>query len=58
MIITGVYFQSDFYFFVKAEMQFKDKLLACVTLGEQTFRTCVTDQLSSSREKICLCLFF
>ncbi|XP_027106336.1 phosphatidylserine decarboxylase proenzyme 2 isoform X1 [Coffea arabica] len=29
---------------ITAEMQFKDKWLACVTLGEQTFRTCVTDQ--------------
>ncbi|XP_071935784.1 phosphatidylserine decarboxylase proenzyme 2-like isoform X2 [Coffea arabica] len=29
---------------ITAEMQFKDKWLACVTLGEQTFRTRVTDQ--------------
>ncbi|KAL3515571.1 hypothetical protein ACH5RR_022473 [Cinchona calisaya] len=29
---------------ITAEMKFKDKWLACVTLGEQTFRTHVTDQ--------------
>ncbi|KAL8061046.1 hypothetical protein ABFX02_02G063200 [Erythranthe guttata] len=29
---------------VCAEMKFKDKWLACVTLGEQTFRTAISDQ--------------
>lgn len=29
-------------------MKFKDKWLACVTLGFQTFRTQISDQLSSS----------
>ncbi|CAI0401117.1 unnamed protein product [Linum tenue] len=31
---------------ISAEMKFKDKWLACVSLGEQTFRTEVSDQLS------------
>lgn len=35
-----------YYFVLQAEMKFKDKWLACVTLGEQTFRTHVTDQFS------------
>ncbi|KAH0733689.1 hypothetical protein KY289_004877 [Solanum tuberosum] len=29
---------------ISAEMKFKDKWLACITLGEQTFRTHVSDQ--------------
>ncbi|KAG6409174.1 hypothetical protein SASPL_132208 [Salvia splendens] len=29
---------------LKAEMRFKDKWLACVSLGEQTFRTAISDQ--------------
>jgi hypothetical protein len=28
-------------------MKFKDKWLACVSLGEQTFRTEISDQLSA-----------
>ncbi|GFP98662.1 phosphatidylserine decarboxylase proenzyme 2 [Phtheirospermum japonicum] len=31
---------------IGAEMKFKDKWLACVSLGEQTFRTAISDQLS------------
>lgn len=31
----------------QAEMKFKDKWLACISLGEQTFRTHVSDQLST-----------
>ncbi|GFY89168.1 phosphatidylserine decarboxylase 2 [Actinidia rufa] len=31
-----------------AEMKFKDKWLACVSFGEQTFRTDVSDQLNTS----------
>lgn len=34
------------FWLLKAEMKFKDKWLACVTLGEQTFRTAISDQLS------------
>lgn len=51
------YFFFLFYFYsvmrknekkwaLKAEMKFKDKWLACVSLGEQTFRTVISDQLS------------
>ncbi|KAL2537070.1 Phosphatidylserine decarboxylase proenzyme 2 [Forsythia ovata] len=29
---------------IRAEMKFKDKWLSCVTLGEQTFRTAISDQ--------------
>ncbi|XP_059653363.1 phosphatidylserine decarboxylase proenzyme 2-like [Cornus florida] len=29
---------------IKAEMEFKDRWLACISLGEQTFRTGVSDQ--------------
>ncbi|KAK2986935.1 hypothetical protein RJ640_009078 [Escallonia rubra] len=32
---------------IGAEMKFKDKWLACISLGEQTFRTEVSDQLST-----------
>ncbi|WRX13435.1 hypothetical protein QQP08_005922 [Theobroma cacao] len=31
---------------INAEMKFKDKWLACVSFGEQTFRTNISDQLS------------
>lgn len=31
----------------QAEMKFKDKWLVCISLGEQTFRTHVSDQLST-----------
>ncbi|CAN1848797.1 Phosphatidylserine decarboxylase proenzyme 2 [Linum perenne] len=34
---------------ISAEMKFKDKWLACVSLGEQTFRTEISDQLSFSQ---------
>lgn len=37
-------------------MKFKDKWMACVSLGEQTFRTEISDQLSSV--KTLLLLFF
>uniref|UniRef100_A0A7N2MGI2 Uncharacterized protein n=1 Tax=Quercus lobata TaxID=97700 RepID=A0A7N2MGI2_QUELO len=40
----------------RAEMKFKDKWMACVSLGEQTFRTEISDQLSSV--KTLLLLFF
>lgn len=32
---------------LKAEMKFKDKWMACISFGEQTFRTEVSDQLSN-----------
>lgn len=31
---------------IRSEMRFKDKWLACVSLGEQTYRTHISDQLS------------
>lgn len=37
-------------------MKFKDKWMACVSLGEQTFRTEISDQLSSV--KTLLLLYF
>ncbi|EPS66941.1 hypothetical protein M569_07835, partial [Genlisea aurea] len=43
---------------ISAEMKFKDKWLACVSLGEQTFRTAVSDQTDkpiwNSEKKILL----
>ncbi|OVA06800.1 EF-hand domain [Macleaya cordata] len=40
----------------RAEMKFKDKWFACVSLGERTFRTATSDQLSfiSSEKKLLL----
>ncbi|CAK9140466.1 unnamed protein product [Ilex paraguariensis] len=32
---------------ISAEMKFKDKWLACISLGEQTFRTDISDQTSN-----------
>jgi len=39
---------------LRAEMQFKDKWIACLSLGEQTFRTKSSDQLTSSLYSILL----
>jgi len=39
---------SSCYSVLQAEMEFKDKWIACVSLGEQTFRTSTSDRLSSS----------
>lgn len=36
---------------LQAEMEFKDKWIACVSLGEQTFRTNTSDRLSSSSNR-------
>ena len=33
---------------MQAQMQFKDKWFACVSLGEQTFRTVTSVQLSTT----------
>ena len=33
---------------ISADMQFKDRWLACVSLGEQTFRTHISHQLTTS----------
>lgn len=46
---------------LQAEMKFKDKWIACVSLGEQTFRTNTSERLSSSSHhcfSILLRLFF
>ncbi|XP_061988258.1 phosphatidylserine decarboxylase proenzyme 3-like [Rosa rugosa] len=43
---------------VRAEMKFKDKWLACLSFGEQTFRTQISDQTDkpvwNSAKKLCL----
>ncbi|CAA0807311.1 Phosphatidylserine decarboxylase proenzyme 2 [Striga hermonthica] len=39
---------------IGAEMKFKDKWLACVSLGEQTFRTTISDPLSPVNLGSCL----
>ncbi|GER55501.1 phosphatidylserine decarboxylase [Striga asiatica] len=39
---------------IGADMKFKDKWLACVSLGEQTFRTTISDQLSPVNVGSCL----
>lgn len=46
MILRNVFVSSFGLALLQAEMKFKDKWLAAVSLGEQTFRTAISDQLS------------